>query len=181
MKENDILNAIDLITKDKRDLELQIEQLDSMLRRYKAMLFQYEYDRKEALVFNNNNIEDTIVQITPNMYGDSLYDKDFPIGEKIDEQIIYLLRKIGRAVKLPKLDALYQQYSGTNRQISNIARRMKSEDKLVVAQFNDANIYSFWGLPEWVIIDDYNRESYKEENMPSREDLQFGHNTIKFY
>jgi hypothetical protein len=109
-------------------------------------------------------------------------DPGFPRDEGTDEQVIYTLRKIGRAIRKPDLEAEFNKAKGggtTNLQAA--LKRMLDEGKLVAAKFKNSWTLVFYGLPEWTEIDGQGKKTFKEEFRPSGKDLPNGFNTINFY
>lgn len=174
MNEKQIKEAISFLEQDKEDLLNQINQLDLIIERYLGQLSRL----KSHSHISNPPIDTPTGISVVRKNNDLVPDEEFPIDEGIDNQLIFILQKVGRAIRLPELQKLYTTYSGSDRVIKNSARRMKSDEKLVAAKYNNANTLTFWGLPDWIDIVD-GKENFSEDRRPSKKELPSGYNTVE--
>lgn len=138
----------DLIEK-RKDLFKQVEAIDTVLN---------IYGYNESTNHTNQNVEDlTNAEL-------------FPLKVSLDKQIFWIFENSGgRALKLTELQNIFNQYIGkTNIKISNKARQLKKDGKLVLVKYDGKNILSFWGLPSWIEENDY-----KVEHRPSEDKLPY--------
>lgn len=90
----------------------------------------------------------------------------FPKKARRDKQVLWIFKNsLNSAAKLNTIQKKYEELSGTENKISNIARRLKKDGKLVVVKYNKQNRSSFWGLPEWIDGKDFIDEYRPNENM----------------
>lgn len=163
MNESEIKQAIEILKKDRSDLYGQITLLDNVIDRYEAQLLKLQSNR---------------FQIGTAPSASTAEYSDFPTDARVEEQIIYLLERIGHAVRLPDLEAIYKKLV-PNGEMYHIARRMRIEGRLVAAKYNNANTKTYYGLPNWV-EKGQNGTCYKPEHEPSRNDLPVGRNDFEF-
>jgi hypothetical protein len=168
MTEKDIRNAISILELDKEDLQNQIEQIDLILDRYESQLMRIESKKGKTKT------------MTRTKFPSSNESNLFPINESLPNQITFVMNSIGIVTRLPDIEKKYKELSGNDRIIRNVARRMKEEGELVAAKFNNANMLTFYGLPEWVETNEEGDKTYIINRRPSKEDLTSGYNTIKF-
>ena len=94
----------------------------------------------------------------------------FPINGRRDKQVLWLFENhLPTAVKLNKAQDEYrkivEEYGGRAEKISNVARRLKKEGRLVVVKYNNMNTASFWGLPSWIEDNDFKPEFKPDESQ----------------
>lgn len=92
----------------------------------------------------------------------------FPTKATKEKQILWLFEnKITKALKLKSVQDLYNaQIGNDSTKIDNTVRRLRTESKLLFVKYNDKNILSYWGLPNWVDGNDF-----KDEYRPDAESL----------
>lgn len=185
MTENDILRVLNSLKQEKEQVRAQLEHLDSVVAWYETKLLRN--GQSTTGIANNiatpifSEVSNPISQITPaSPLQTSKKYSDFPENESIEAQITYLLEKVGRVIRFPDLEKEYTEASGTEKNIKNHCRSMRGNGRLVAAKFNNAWTLLFYGLPEWIEVDDNGKKTFKEEFRPSKSDLSTGYNTINF-
>lgn len=88
----------------------------------------------------------------------------FPTKATKEKQILWLFdNKITNALKLKNIQDMYNECVGNeSTNIDNTVRRLRKESKLLFVKYNDKNILSYWGLPNWVEGNDF-KEPYKPD------------------
>lgn len=118
--------------------------------------------------------EDTIIQgelFPENQQGKTIESvaKVFPINGNRDKQVLWLFENyLEGGIKIKKAEehyeAIVKEYGGRADKITNVARRLKTEGRLVAVRYNNNNGLTFWGLPSWVEENDFKKEFYPNEN-----------------
>jgi hypothetical protein len=137
------------LRKEKDALIKRIEAIDVLLVAYDASDEEFQDTEKKAI--------DSRLNVT-----------SFPISGRVDKQLMWLFKhEITKGIKLGELQELYDKHKPTEpyKKISNVARRLKKESRLVIVQYNNMNKLSFWGLPEWIGAGDFKDEYKPDENL----------------
>lgn len=164
---NEIVRALEA---DKEDLKNQIAQIDLILDRHRATLMRFKQKDVPNEMFNE---EPSTGKLQPTFH------TNFPHDEHVHDQIIYVIKNIGRAARKPDIQAEYEKLSGKDKKIEFALRKMKEEEKVVGAKFNSAWTQTFYVLPEW-ISSDGEKKVIAEQYRPSKKDLPSGLNTLEW-
>lgn len=97
---------------------------------------------------------------------DEINDEVFPIKQRKDKQILWLFNNVFTgAIKIGEIKEVFQKYSGNEDRIDNVVRRLKRENKLKLVKYNENNILSYWGLPNWVGEKDFLAEFKPDQDL----------------
>jgi hypothetical protein len=146
------MDVIEDLIKKRKDLFKQVEAIDTVLKIYGVNVLDNKFLSNDAEI----NVGDDATKI-------------FPIKSKPATQVLWLFKNsIKHSIKLKEVQELFNKYSGSNdKRIDNVARRLKRDKKLVIVKYNEKNLLSFWGLPEWVGENDFKQEfKPEEESLP---------------
>lgn len=189
MSENEILSVLKILKQDANACEAQLNQLRSVINMYEGRL-----GRTDGASGVNTNSRPHSDNAPPfelsagNSTTEMTKYSDFPKEESLQFQIIFLLKKIGRAIRVPNLhEELNKALAGdgsdvtvSTNQIRSYTSKLKENGELLKVKFNNSNTLVFIGLPEWFEKDNEGKvTNYKEEFKPLKSDLPFGTNTIE--
>ncbi|TPG38382.1 hypothetical protein [Flavobacterium pectinovorum] len=143
------MEIIDNLIDKRKDVIKQLEAIDTVLKLYGYVASDYKFNGTEAEPQSQNSAV-------------------FPSKATREKQILWIFEnKITKACKLKDIQNVYNELRGKDDvNIDNTARKLKKESKLLFVQYNDKNLLSFWGLPTWIVNDDF-----KDEHKPDMEGL----------
>ncbi|WP_426065364.1 hypothetical protein [Flavobacterium sp. DSP2-3-1] len=146
------MDVIEDLIKKRNDLFKQVEAIDTVLEIYGHNALNSKSENSRTDLINVDNVS-----------------KIFPIKAKPATQVLWLFRNtFTHSIKLREVQISYDNYTGSSDvRIDNVARRLKKDKKLVIVKYNDKNILSYWGLPEWIDGNDFKTEFKPDaETMP---------------
>ncbi|AXG73301.1 hypothetical protein DVK85_03275 [Flavobacterium arcticum] len=107
-----------------------------------------------------------VVDSKPNVIFDSSINGVFPMKGGTVKQILWLFENVfSKSVKLKEVVEKLEEYKGENIKIDNLVRRMRTDKKLVMVKYENKQILSWWGKPEWINGNDFDKE-YKSDDAP---------------
>jgi len=160
MTSNELL--LEGLLKTKDELNIIKERLDSTIKNILIVIQENELAKNYSKISNPEKLKEIKIKKYLN---ESEAIKNFPLLARKDKQLLWLFENyLGCGTKLQDVQYHMNMLSGKLIRIDNVARRLKREGKLVVVKYNGANNLSFWGLPEWVLINDFKNEYKPKEN-----------------
>ena len=89
----------------------------------------------------------------------NITDEIFPSTKSKRQQVIWLFENIlGKAVRMPEIQEMYEKYSGNHDDITMTVRLLKGIQPIGTIKKvygSDANNRTFWGLTNWFLDDDF--------------------------
>lgn len=139
--------------------------IDELKKEEQLLIKQLDVVRAAILVYSGSVITST----DSNVY--------FPTAASKEKQIIWIFEnKLSKGSKLRDVQEFYNQLRGKDDvKIDNTARRMKREGKLILVKYNDQNLLSYWGLPEWA-----GKNDFQDEFKPDMESLPYIENSVLY-
>lgn len=110
-----------------------------------------------------------VVESKPNIMFDASINGVFPMKGGTVKQILWLFENIfTKSVKLKEVSEKLEEYKGEPIKIDNLVRRMRNDKKLVMVKYDNKQILSWWGKPEWISGNDF-ASTYKADDAPETE------------
>lgn len=127
---------------------------DELLKRAEAITIVLKYE------FGEDSSLPTFIQ--PDHSNSTI----FPIKAGTNKQISWLFENVfSKAIKLKEVSDKLAEYKGDKVKIDNLVRRMRTEGKLVLVKYDNKQILSWWGKPDWIDGNDFAPE-YKADDAP---------------
>ncbi|TJY37711.1 hypothetical protein [Pontimicrobium aquaticum] len=163
MTSNELL--LEGLLKTKDELNIIRDRLDVTIKNILVVIQENDIAKNYSKITNPEKIKEIKIK---NLFNESEAVKNFPSLARKDKQLLWLFENyLGRGTKLHDVQYHMNMLSGSVKRIDNVARRLKKQGKLVVVKYNGANNLSFWGLPEWVLSNDFKHEyKPKEKYLP---------------
>jgi hypothetical protein len=132
----------------KEDL---IRKRADLLKRAEAisMVLQYEYGESvDGFIVPAHETQNSV----------------FPMKGGTHKQILWLFDNVfTKSVKLKEVADKLEEYKGERIKIDNVVRRMRTDKKLVLVKYDNKQILSWWGKPEWLDGNDFSADRKSEE------------------
>jgi hypothetical protein len=158
----------ELIKKRLTEYQLEVQSYKDAMRDVEMKMLQAEAKAEVLLQIlneytakgggNHNPLVDSSANLDENKGGLEKEETDsidteltFPHQDSRPEQILWLFHNvIKEAKKLPSIQNLYTWHSNKDRNIKYVFRGMVKRGELVGIKYNDANKFTYYGLPEWL-------------------------------
>lgn len=149
----------DALVQEMSGLKIDLDALDRVIERYKL---RKGIDLKnDESISIDNNVTAPVVNTTPKSEP-SDYSR---VSKTPKEFIVDVIKKFGKAVKLPDIEDGYTRLSGNKRFIRVDIKELRKEGVLTSIIYNKNTQLVFTGLSEWVIETDTG-PTFKQEYAP---------------
>ena len=155
------MDFVDQLKKERALLIDRLALLNDRIKSIDELLKSYGVNVIDGNILNGSN--DRHKSITENKKG-------FPISGRSDKQVLWIFNN--RISKGSKLNLIQQHYDTLTKgsdlhgkKINNAARRLNKNKKLVMVKYNNVNMSSFWGLPEWIEENDFKKEYRPDDSQ----------------
>ncbi|WP_339814186.1 hypothetical protein [uncultured Imperialibacter sp.] len=172
MDENEIKNLISALEAEEADLESQLAEVASILKRQREKLILIKERNRTSAVSPDELQRKTFTNLLT-----KVTHPNFPSQEHLHDQIEFVMRELGRSVRKNDVVKKYEELSPEANSIEWTLRKMRKDEKIIAVKFNGNQI--FYLLPEWVTMVD-GKKAIKEQYRPSKKDLPTGYNTLEW-
>ncbi|KAA3440588.1 hypothetical protein [Rufibacter hautae] len=184
MTEAQIREILLVLEEEEKALTSRLEQIPSIKGFFRSMLPNHQHDKQEVGTQSTFSISgnSASIQLHNQEEISGFTYKNFPKDQSLDTQILYLFNEVGRILRISDLEKEYKNTEGnaTRVKIEGVCRKLKGKGLLTAARFNSNWTMVFYGLPEWVEVDENGNKTFKEQYRPSKRELPFGYDTIDF-
>lgn len=126
-------------------------EIDMAIKNYDDLIGYYEKNTSSSVSLPITNSFAEVVKKATWTDNLSIQVISFPMDEKLEKQIIWILKNKSRAIKKSEMDLIFSGQFGRQIEIRHTLRKLKDRGEIATLSFGGSRRYVYFALPEWIV------------------------------